>query len=83
MYPIENHSRTRPCKKPRQEVIQNKEDEYFFKIGNGQLTEISSVKKMIENFPDKQNELKEFVRREKISKNEEDLIKLVRYYNSL
>lgn len=60
-----------------------KDDEYFFRIEKGQLTAISSIKKMIESFPDKQNELKEFVDREKISKKEEDLIKLVQYYNSL
>jgi len=58
-------------------------DEYFFKIGNGQLNEISSAKRMIESFPDKQDELEQFVRKEKISKNEDDLIRLVRYYNSL
>jgi hypothetical protein len=58
-------------------------DEYFFKIGNGQLNEITSPKRIIESFPDKQDELEQFVRKEKISKNEEDLIKMIRYYNSL
>lgn len=58
-------------------------DEYLFKIGKGPLTEITSIKKMVESFPDRQNELKEFVSKEKISKNEEELIRLVRYYNSL
>jgi hypothetical protein len=60
-----------------------KDDEYFIRIEKGQLTEISSIKKMIESFPEKQNELKAFVDREKISKKEEDLIKLVQYYNSI
>ncbi len=58
-------------------------DEYFFKIGNGQLNEITSPKRMIESFPDKKDELEQFVRKEKISRNEEDLTRLVRYYNSL
>lgn len=60
-----------------------KGDEYMYKIEKGTLKEIGSIKKMIESFPDKQNELKEFVRMERISKNREDLIKLVRFYNSL
>jgi len=58
-------------------------DEYYYKIGSGQPIEISSVKKMIDDFPDKHDELEQFVRKEKISKNDEDLVKLVRYYNSL
>lgn len=58
-------------------------DAYFFKIGNGQLNEITSPKRMVESFPDKQDELEQFVRKEKISRNEDDLIKMIRYYNSL
>lgn len=60
-----------------------KQDEYFYKVGNGPISEIGSIKKMIENFPDKQNELGEFINKEKISKDRADLIKLVTYYNSL
>jgi len=58
-------------------------DEFVFKIGNGELLKVTSVKKMIDNFPDKQKELTDFANREKISKNEKELTKLVRYYNSL
>jgi hypothetical protein len=60
-----------------------KGDEYMYRIEKGQLNEIGSIKKMIESFPDKHNELKEFARKERISKNKEDLIKLVQFYNSL
>jgi hypothetical protein len=39
---------------------------------------------MIAAFPDKQTELTEFAKKEKISpKKEDEMIKLVRYYNSL
>ena len=39
---------------------------------------------MIASFPDKQEEVKQFAKKEKISpKKEEELVKLVRYYNSL
>ncbi|MBA4056281.1 MAG: hypothetical protein C0490_16320 [Marivirga sp.] len=58
-------------------------DEYLYKIGDGPLTGVGSIKKLIESFPDKQEELSQFVSQEKISKNEKELIKLVRYYNSL
>lgn len=59
-------------------------DEYHYKIANGALIKVSSIKKMIESFPDKQEELKQFASQEKISpKNESELVKLVRYYNSL
>jgi len=60
-----------------------KDDEYFFKIQKGQLMEVGSIKKFIEQFPDKQNELKEFANKEKIDRKREDLVMLVQYYNSL
>jgi hypothetical protein len=57
---------------------------FYFKAANSPLTRVSNIKNMIAGFPDKQAELTEFVKKEKIShKKEEDLIKLVKYYNSL
>jgi hypothetical protein len=59
-------------------------DAYFYRIGNGELQEVDNLKDMIASFPDKQEELKQFAKKEKISpKKEEELLKLVRYYNSL
>jgi len=59
-------------------------DKYYYKIGNGPLIDISSIKKMIESLPDNHDELKQFASQEKISpKNEDELIKLVKYYNTL
>ena len=59
-------------------------DAYFYKIGSGGLQEVENIKDMIASFPDKQEELKQFAKKEKISpKKEEELLKLVRYYNSL
>jgi hypothetical protein len=44
---------------------------------------VSNLKKMIDSFPDKQNELTQFAKKEKLShKKAEDLMKLVRYYNN-
>ena len=59
-------------------------DEFYFKIAGGEMTEIKSIKAMIAAFPDKQDELLAFAKKEKISpRDEEELTKLVRYYNSL
>jgi hypothetical protein len=59
-------------------------DTYYYRIGNGELLEVESIKDMIASFPDKQEELKQFAKKEKISpKKEDELVKFVRYYNSL
>lgn len=59
-------------------------DDYFYRIGDGELMKVGSIRKMIESFPDKQKELSQFADREKISSNKEkELIKLVHYYNGL
>lgn len=59
-------------------------DEFYFKIAGGELIEVKNVKTMIAAFPDKQDELSAFAKKEKISpKDEEELKKLVQYYNSL
>jgi hypothetical protein len=59
-------------------------DAYFYRVGNGELQEVDNIKNMIASFPDKQEEVKQFAKKEKISpKKEEELVKLVRYYNSL
>jgi len=59
-------------------------DDYYFKIGEGELQELSNIKSMIASFPDKQDELTAFVKKEKISpKKEKEMVRLIQYYNSL
>jgi hypothetical protein len=59
-------------------------DAFYFKIGDGELKQIGNLKEFISNFPDKQDELKQFAKQEKISvKKPDELRKLIRYYNSL
>jgi hypothetical protein len=59
-------------------------DLYFYKVGNGELKKVDSLKNMIASLPDKQDELNQFAKKEKISaRKEEELIKFVKYYNSL
>jgi hypothetical protein len=59
-------------------------DAFFYRIGDGDLKEIGNLKELIASLPDRQEEIKQFAKKEKISpKKEEELRKLVRYYNSL
>jgi hypothetical protein len=59
-------------------------DVYFYKIGSGPLVEIDNLKSLIASFPDKQEELKQYAKKEKISvKKQEELIQFIRYYSSL
>lgn len=58
-------------------------DEFYVKI-NGDLKKVDSIKDLIASFPDKQEELKQFAKKEKISpKKENELVKLIKYYNAL
>jgi hypothetical protein len=59
-------------------------DVYFYRIGDGPLQEIDNLKSLIASFPDKQEELKQYAKKEKISvKKEGELIQLMRYYSTL
>jgi hypothetical protein len=60
-------------------------DRFFIKVGNaGGLEEVTNLKSVIAAFPDKQDELAAYAKKEKISaKKGEELAQLVRYYNSM
>lgn len=59
-------------------------DTFYFKIGNGNLQEIRSMKSFIAALPDHQEEVNKYVKKEKISaRNEQEIRQLVRYYNEL
>ena len=59
-------------------------DVFYYKIGDGELLELQSIKSMIATLPEKQEELTVFAKKEKITpKKEEKVVKLVQYYNSL
>ena len=64
--------------------FQKKPDTYYYQLGDGELKEIDNIKSLIAGLPDKQDELNQFVKKEKISaKKEKDLLQFVKYYNSL
>jgi hypothetical protein len=59
-------------------------DVFLFRIGNTPPKEIENLKGMIAAFPDKNEELTAFAKKEKISvKKEKDVIKLVKFYDGL
>lgn len=57
-------------------------DTYYYRVGDGPLTKVTSVKKMIASFPDRHAELQAFASKEKISSRKGDeLVRLVRLFN--
>jgi hypothetical protein len=59
-------------------------DIFYVKVGTNELQEVKNLKSFIAVFPDKQEELTRFAKKEKISPRKEDeVVKLVKYYNSL
>ena len=68
--------------KPDRFVRQN--DKHYLLFADGEISEINSVKKLIKMLGDHQNELTDFSKEEKTSKNDaEELSKLLDYYHSL
>ncbi|WP_276370707.1 hypothetical protein [Chryseolinea sp. H1M3-3] len=59
-------------------------DRFFFKVENGQVQSVENVKSVIAALPNNHDELNRFVKEEKISvRKEKDLVRLIKYYNSL
>ncbi len=59
-------------------------DVYYYKIGDGEVLRIESLKKLIETFPGKQSELTQYAKEEKLGiKDPVDIKKLFKYYSSL
>ena len=59
-------------------------DVFYYQLGDGPLQEVDNVKSWIAGLPDKQDELTQYAKKEKIStKKEKDIIQFVKHYNSL
>ncbi len=66
-----------PTFKPRADV-------FYVSLGDAELIEVESIKKVVAILPDRREEVAAFAKAEKLSAGSEaDLIKLSRYYNSL
>ena len=60
------------------------QDVFYYKIGSAELSKVGALKSFIDSLPDKKEEVTSYAKKEKIgTKNENDLVKLVKYYNSL
>ena len=56
----------------------------YIKLGNGPLIKVRSIKKLIDELPDRKQEMEKFAKNEKISANKaEELTKFIQYFNSL
>jgi len=65
-------------------TYQRQPDFHYFKLGDGPLMKVRSIKKLIDGLPDRKQEMEKFARSEKISANKpEELTKFIQYYNSL
>jgi hypothetical protein len=59
-------------------------DAYFIRIGQEAAVKVDNKKELIAAFPDKQEKIESFIKKNKIgTKDPEDLIKVAEYYNSL
>lgn len=59
-------------------------DTYYLKVADKSLVEVKSLKALLAAFPDRNEELSAYAKKEKISfKDEEELKQLLAYYNSL
>lgn len=59
-------------------------DVYYYRIGDMPTIKLKSIQKMIDTLPDHKKEMEQFVKKEKLSaKDQDELARLVRYYNSL
>ena len=61
-----------------------KSDAYYIRIGKEQAKKVGNKKEVVEIFPDHQSEISTFIKKNKIkTNNQESLLKLVKYYNSI
>jgi hypothetical protein len=59
-------------------------DVFYYSVGGSELHEVETIKSMIASFPDKQEDLIVYAKKEKVSpRKEKTLVQLVQYYNSL
>lgn len=64
--------------------FQRKPDTYFIKVGNEQAKLVSNKNDLTEILSDKKQEVEGFLKKNKVkTNNPEDLLKLIRFYNSL
>jgi hypothetical protein len=59
-------------------------DTFYFKVGDGVIQELKSVKVLVAALPEKQDEMTQYAKKEKISpRDEEEVRQWVKYYNEM
>ena len=59
-------------------------DVFYYRIGNAEIAKVGSLKSFIDSLPDKKEDVSNYAKKEKLgTKNESDLVTIVKYYNSL
>jgi len=74
----------RPFEEAEPDRFVRQNDKHYLLFADGEISEIKAVKKLIKLLGDHQNELTDFSKEKKVSKNDaEELSKLLDYYHSL
>ncbi|HEY5918279.1 MAG TPA: hypothetical protein VIU13_12780 [Chryseolinea sp.] len=65
-------------------IFTRAQDVFYYRIGDVEISKVGSLKNFIESLPDKKEDVSNYAKKEKLgTKNESDLVTLVKYYNSL
>lgn len=73
-----------PDFKDRPAMYERANDVFYYQMGDGELHQLESMKSMIATLPEKQEELAQYVKKEKISASKEQkVLQFVQYINSL
>jgi len=83
---VEFHKETPPApyKEPEPAKFIRKADNYYLRFGMESAVSCGNKKELVESFPEHKNEMEAFIKKNKINvKKEDELKKLVEYYNSL
>jgi len=70
-------------KDPEPPKFLKKPDEFYIRFHPAEAKKAGNKNELLLIFPDKQKEIEEFIRKNKIKTNEDDLSRLIKYYNSL
>mgnify|MGYP001362122166 FL=1 len=74
----------KPYQDPKPPRFENQRDAFYLMRFQGEPEKISSKKELLKLMSDKQNDIKSFIKKNKISTNKlDDLIQVVSYYNGL
>ncbi len=81
---FEEAKATSPYQDAKPARFDRKSDEYYIQVANEEASKVDSKKDLPNLFPDHKKEVETFIKKKKVKpNNEESLVELVKYYNSL